>query len=182
MTNLLETLGSFLQMKLDNEEKAPLHVGETMNLWMFLTTIHEANIFNQMGMNSTNDDELLEMLQDSTKTCEKQTKQVTDLLIREGIALPPLTQHKPATNPNDIPLGTKMTDDEIANGVSIKDVAVIMICATGITQSIRTDVGRLFLQLMLEKVTFDTSLKNMMIRRGWIKVPPYFTPSGSPNS
>jgi hypothetical protein len=182
MTNLLETLGSFLQMKMDNENKAPLHVGETMNLWMFLTTIHEANIFNQMGINSTNDDELLEMLQDSSKACEKQTKQVSNLLIKEGIPLPPLTQHKPTSSPNDIPLGAKMTDDEIANGVSIKDVSIIMLCAAGLTQSIRTDVGRIFLQLMLERITFDTSLKNMMIRRGWIKVPPYYTPSGSPST
>jgi hypothetical protein len=182
MANLLETLGSFLQNKMDNEEKAPLHVGETMNLWLFLTTVHEANIFTQVGINSTNDDELLEMLQDSSKACEKQTKQVRDFLIKAGVPLPPLTEHKPTSSPNEIPLGVKLTDDEIANGVSIKDVSIIMLCAAGITQSIRTDIGSMFLQLMLERITFDTSLKSMMIKRGWVKVPPYYTPSGSPST
>ncbi|WP_019412565.1 DUF3231 family protein [Paenisporosarcina sp. TG20] len=180
MSNILESLGSLLQNKLDNEERAPLHVGEVMNCWMFLAAIHEANIFTQIALNTTSDDELQEMLRDSAKSCEKQTKSMKNFLVNEGIPLPPLTEHKPKSETVGIPSGVKMTDDEIANGVSLKEVTAILLCTNGMTQAVRDDVGKMFLQFLLEKVNFNTSLKNMMRKRGWIKVPPYFTPPAMP--
>lgn len=175
MPNILEALGSMLQNNLDNEEKSPLHVGEVMNCWTFLATIHEANIFLQIALNTTTDDELKEMLRDSMKGCEKHTKLMKDFLVNEGVPLPPLTEHKPNADSLNVPYGVKMTDDEIANGVSMKEVAAVMLCASGMTQAARDDVSKMFLRIFLEKATFNTSLKNMMKKRGWLKVPPYFT-------
>lgn len=178
--NIIEALGSLLQNNLDNEELPPLHVGEVMNCWTFLGVIHEANIFTQIGLNTTSDDELKEMLRDSANDCEKQTKLMKNFLVKEGIPLPPLTEHKPNSDAIEIPYGVKMTDDEIANGVVIKEISAILLCATGIVQAIRDDVGKMFLQILLEKITFNTSLKTMMRKRGWLKVPPYFTPAAMP--
>lgn len=180
MPSILEALGSLLQTELDNEEKAPLHVGEVMNCWLFLAAIHEATIFTQIALNTTSDDELKEMLKDSRTGCENQTNRVQNLLIKEGVPLPPLTEHKPNSDAFEVPYGVKMTDDEIANGISMKEVAAIMLCTNGMTQAIREDVGKMFLQILLEKATFNTSLKFMMKKRGWIKVPPYFTPPAMP--
>lgn len=182
MANIVEVIGSILQSTLDNEKKSPLHMGEVMNCWMFLASIHEANIFTQIGINTSTDDELLEMLKDSTKSCDAQSKEMTSFMTREGVPLPPLTEKKPNSGSETIPYGVKMTDDEIANGVSIKSIAAIMLCMNGVTQAVRDDVSKMFLEIMLEKISFNASLKTMMKKRGWIKIPPYFAPPSLPNT
>ncbi|WP_252244958.1 hypothetical protein [Cytobacillus oceanisediminis] len=35
---------------------------------------------------------------------------------------------------------------------------------------------------MLEKMKFGASLKDLMRKRSWIKVPPYYYPPGSPRN
>lgn len=44
--------------------------------------------------------------------------------------------------------------------------------------TIRNDVGLILLGTLIELLKFGTSLKSMMIKRGWIKVPPYYYPPG----
>lgn len=66
-----------------------------------------------------------------------------------------------------------MTDSEIANGLSVKEAAIIISCATVISQSIRNDVGSMFFNFFSEHVVFGTNFKNLQVKRGWIKVPPY---------
>ncbi|WP_445486884.1 DUF3231 family protein [Niallia sp. 03133] len=99
---------------------------------------------------------------------------------KEGIHLPPSSEERPQSDPNGVPLGTKLTDDEIMNGLSIKTVAAVVHCATAASQCVRNDVSVLFTQCMLEKIKFGTTLKDLMRKRGWIKVPPYYYPPGAP--
>ncbi|MGA5688223.1 DUF3231 family protein [Cytobacillus pseudoceanisediminis] len=75
-----------------------------------------------------------------------------------------------------------MTDDEIMYGLSLKTVAAIVHCSTAAAQSIRNDVSLLFAHCMLEKMKFGASLKDLMRKRSWIKVPPYYYPPGSPRN
>lgn len=77
-------------------------------------------------------------------------------------------------------MGVKLTDDEIANALSVKVVANYMMCATGAVQSVRNDVGLMFTKFQAEKLKFGASLKTLMRKRGWIKIPPYYVPSGLP--
>ncbi|MFS0673810.1 DUF3231 family protein [Ornithinibacillus sp. 179-J 7C1 HS] len=180
MTTIFEAIKDYLQMQLDNEPKNPLHVGEVMSCWMYLALMDEATIFIQIGLNSTNDDKVKEMLEQSLKQCDSQGKRFKDLLKKEGISLPPTSEQRPNSDPNAVPLGTKMTDDELMNGLSIKTVTAVVHCATAASQSIRNDVGLLFTHCMLEKMKFGSSLKVVMRKRGYIKVPPYYYPPGIP--
>ncbi|MFE8697482.1 DUF3231 family protein [Cytobacillus sp. FJAT-53684] len=180
MTTIFESLKDYFQMQLDAEPKNPLHVGEVMSCWLYLTLMDEARVFIQIGLNTTTDDDVIKMLRDSYNQCDSQSKRFKEFMRQEGIHLPPTSEDRPNSDPNGVPLGVKLTDDEIMNGLSIKTVAAATTCATAACQSIRNDVASLFMQCMLEKMKFGVSLKDLMRKRGWIKVPPYYYPPGAP--
>ncbi|MBB6452602.1 hypothetical protein HNQ94_001048 [Salirhabdus euzebyi] len=180
MTNIFESMKDYLQMNLDTEPKNPLHVGEVMSCWMFLTLMDEATIFIQIGLNTTSDDEVKEFLNESLKQCDTQVKRFKKLMVSEGIPLANTSEDRPESEPNQVPLGAKLTDEEIMNGLSMKTVTAVIHCATGASQSIRTDLGALFTHCMMEKIKFGNSLRQKMRERGWAKVPPYYYPPGMP--
>ncbi|MFZ3589588.1 DUF3231 family protein [Bacillus sp. DJP31] len=182
MTNIFQGIMDSLKLEMDNEPVSPLHVGEVMSSWMYVALMDEASIYMQVALNTTTDDQLCTLLKVSSKQCEAQSRQLRDFLIKEGVHLPPVSEPRPDSNTEAVPLGVKLTDDEIANGVSIKTVASIIHCATSASQSIRNDCGMMWIHFLNEKLTFGTSLKKVMRERGWIKVPPYYYPPGRPTS
>jgi hypothetical protein len=70
--------------------------------------------------------------------------------------------HQLKSSLHQLPLGVKLTDNEIANAPSIKVVANYMMCATGAVQSVRNDVGIMFVKFQAEKLKFGASLKTLM--------------------
>jgi hypothetical protein len=180
MTTVFEAVKDFLQMSLDNEPKNPLHVGEVMSCWLYQALMDEATVYIQVGLNTTTDDDVLRILKESLNQCDTQGKRFKDFMKKEGVSLPPTSEQRPNSEPNSVPIGVKLTDDEIMNGLSMKTVAAITTCASSASQSVRNDVAALFTQCMLEKMKFGSSLKDLMRKRGWIKVPPYYYPPGLP--
>ncbi|WP_058309048.1 DUF3231 family protein [Gracilibacillus massiliensis] len=181
MTNIGESLTNILKTVTDDVPKNPLHVGEVMNLWTYLTLLEEANRFAEIGLNTTSDDELREAIKHSWDDCDKQAKKIKELFREEGISLPPTTEPKTNSDPKDIPLGVKLTDDEIANGVVMKLTTAISICGVGLSQSLRTDIGAMWYDFLKTRVKFSAYYMPIMRKRGWIKVPPYYVPNGHPN-
>ncbi|WP_407946380.1 DUF3231 family protein [Paenibacillus alkaliterrae] len=112
--------------------------------------------------------------------CEVQTMRLSEFLIKEGIPLPPTSEPKPKSEHYDIPLGIKLTDDEIANVLSLKTVSTVISCASAASASIRTDVGVMFTHFLSEKLKYSSFLKTLTRKGGWIKVPPYYIPNGLP--
>lgn len=181
MSSMLESLKDFLEIEVDQETPNPLHVGEVMCCWTYLTIMDESTVFLQIGLNTTSDDEVKKVLQSSLDQCKVQGDRFRTFMIKEGIHLPETSQPRPLSDPNAVPLGAKLTDEEIINGLSIKTVTAILHCASSSNQAIRNDVGSLFVHAMLEKIKFANSLKEIMRKRGWIKVPPYYYPPGAPS-
>lgn len=179
MVNILETVMDAMKTLTDQDEDQPLHVGEVMACWMYLAGLELAKVSVQSGINTTTDDELKAMLEEDMKLGTSQRKRLHDFMIKEGITLPPAPEDMPISDPNGIPLGVKLTDDVIANELSLKIISLIMRAAGAASESIRTDVGLMFIQFQAEKLAFATSLKHLMRKRGWIRVPPFYVPSGS---
>jgi hypothetical protein len=182
MVNPVEAVWNMLKMSFDNmqESKNPLHVIEVGDLWKYHTMIEEFIRYEEIGLNTTIDDEVKEMLNDVNQSCKKQTKRISSFMLEEGIPLPDVTSPKPKSNSNDIPLGVKMTDDEISNGIAFKMVLLMQHCAKGQADAIRNDTGMLWLEFYSEWVFLGNTLKSLMRKRGWLKVPPYYYPPGSP--
>ncbi|MDO7786548.1 DUF3231 family protein [Desulforamulus aquiferis] len=180
MTTIMEAAKGILSTYVDDEPKSPIHVGEVMNLWTYHTVLTEINRFVEMSLNTTRDDELVVALKNSYNDCRGHIQEVESLFRDEGIPLPPTSEKKPHSNPEDVPLGVKMTDDEIANGISVKQVSTLTLCATGLAQSIRSDIGEMWLRFLTDRVKFGAYFMPLLRKRGWIKVPPSYYPPGAP--
>lgn len=182
MPNPFEAVWNVLKTAIDNtnEPKTPLHVIEVGDCWKYVTLIEEFIRYEEIGLNTTTDDEVREMLTDGIKMCESQTKRLTKFMKAEGITIPDVTSAKPNSNPKEVPLGVKLTDDELSNGIAFKLVVSMQTCAKGQADAIRNDVGMMWLEFYSEWITFGTTLKTLMRKRGWLKVPPYYYPPGTP--
>lgn len=179
--HVIEALKDFIQSLHDDEPKSPLHVGEVMALWTYLTILDESITFEQMGLNHTMDTVLKKTIEKMMGGASSQSLRLKDFLQGEGVPLPPTSEPRPAADPNAIPPGAKMTDNEIANGASIKLAMAVTACATGVSESIRNDVGAMFFEFQTEAMTYGMLIKTLMRKRGWIKVPPLYTPPGIPS-
>ncbi|HWI50707.1 MAG TPA: DUF3231 family protein [Symbiobacteriaceae bacterium] len=160
----------------------PLHVGEVMNLWLCYTGVAESRSICLLLTNHTNDSDLKEIIEHLIDDLETpMIKRLGDLMLSEGVALPAITGDKPKADESAIPLGAKLTDAEIANLLVVKLEGMLTVCHTGLIQSIRPDLGRMFYAFQSHLLAQGLSLKNLMQLRGWIRLPPYFRPS-SPHS
>ncbi|MBP1949659.1 DUF3231 family protein [Virgibacillus litoralis] len=182
MPNPFEAVWNTLKTSMDNinEPKSPLHIIEAGDCWKYLTMMEEFIRYEESSLNTTADDEVKEMLQDVIKLCESQVEKLSKFMKEEGIPLPDVTSSKPNSEPNEIPLGVKLTDNEITNGIAFKLVTCMQSCAKGQADALRSDIGMIWLNFYSDWVMFGTTLKTLMRKRGWIKVPPYYYPPGSP--
>ncbi|WP_144549588.1 DUF3231 family protein [Bacillus sp. X1(2014)] len=179
MVNIWEMVMDAIKSTTIQDEDQPLHVGEVMSCWIYLAGLELAKVSVQAGINTTTDEELKAILKEDMKLGTSQRERLHEFMIKEGIPLPSAPEDMPNSDPNSIPFGVKLTDDVIANELSLKIVSLIMRAAGAATESIRTDVGLLFIQFQTEKFAFATRLKHLMRKRGWIKVPPFYVPNGT---
>lgn len=179
MVNIFETIVDSIKSFTDQDEDQPLHVGEVMSCWIYLEGLELAKVSVQSGINTTMDQELKAILEEDLKLGTSQRKRLHHFMLKEGIPLPPAPEDMPESDPKDIPVGVKLTDDVLANELSLKIISLIMRAAGAASEAIRTDVGIMFIQFQAEKFAFAARLKHLMRKRGWIKVPPFFQPPGS---
>jgi hypothetical protein len=173
---LVDTIKPFLDGK-----KPPLHVGEVMNLWFYLTGTQQTLRFDQMAYNIVQDPDFKEKLQDVINNVHRpMIQELEDFLKKEGVPLPSTTPEKTLVEYMNIPEGARLTDEELANFLAYDLVIGIMGAARGITEAIRPDVSMMFLKYQIKKITFSITFKDLLQKRGWLKVPPYY-PSTSTN-
>ncbi|QRG66685.1 DUF3231 family protein [Brevibacillus choshinensis] len=177
--NILESAIDTFKTMTDQDEDQPLHVGEVMGCWIYLTGLELAKATVQAAINTTTDHELKELLEEDLALGTSQRKRLYEFMIKEGISLPPASEDVPSSDPKAIPLGAKLSDDVLANELSLKIYSLIIRAAGIAAESIRVDVGMLFTQFQAEKIAFAVKLKHSMRKRGWIRIPPFYIPPGS---
>lgn len=181
MQNIFETMFDYLKTTYYTEQKPRPHIGEAMGCWLYFTALAEEVPVIEASLNTTTDDELMNLLNKSKKLGEHQKNLLQAFMVNEGIPLSQASESKPNSDPNSIPLGAKMTDEEIANFLSAKIATNIVMCATNMSQSIRNDMGLMWARFQAEKMILGMEVKIAMRKRGWIKVPPYYYAPGAPS-
>jgi hypothetical protein len=181
MPDVLEALKNVVLSFMDDEPKSPLHVGEAMFCWTFLALISEIGVQTEVGINSTSDPELSKALHEAVKMFKSQKQRLTEFIQKEGVPSPPLSESKPNSDPNKVPLGVKLTDKELANSLNQKVSMAFTNCADSASQTLRNDLSLIWAGFLQEHISFLITFKSLMRKRGWIKVPPFYHPPGSPN-
>lgn len=161
MPDLLQALKSVVQSFIKDENKTPLHIGEAMGCWIFLALAGETQVQTE-----------------AVNMFKSQKERISAFMRSEGIPLPPLSESKPISDPNSVPLGVKLTDNELANSLKKKVSMAITNCSEAASQSLRSDVSLMWAEFLQEHITFLLTFKSLMRKRGWLKVPPPYHPTG----
>ncbi|MFD0694163.1 DUF3231 family protein [Paenibacillus sp. GCM10027628] len=146
----------------DEEPVPPLHVGEVMSLWTLLTIYEEGQIIYKIALNTTSDPELRHAIENAVKESMEDVVMIKNFLIKEGVALPPVSAEKPDSDPDNISQGVKFTDEEIANLIIGKITTSIALCGQGVSQCLRTDVGLIILRSMSRLLQFSAPYRSMI--------------------
>jgi Protein of unknown function (DUF3231). len=181
MANVLEAVTQIFKTLVNDQPEPPIHAGEAMDIWKYVTYIEEAIVLEQIGRNTTTDNDLLKLLDEALTICSAQSERLQTAMEGFGILIPPLPSDKPRSEAGAIPPGAKMTDDEIANILAAKLLLVTKECCRSMLEAIRSDLGLMWANMLYEQAKFGADLKVKMRERGWLKSPPTYHPPGVPS-
>lgn len=174
---MFESVSNIVKSLNDNS-KDPLHVGEVMACWTYLAFTGNIKAHIEAGLNTTTDQGVQELLQETLKVVTSHKKELAAFMTEEGVTLPSSPEEKPTSDPNAIPLGAKFTDDEMVNTINYNFVIAADICAGAAGQCLRTDLAMMFIKYQAEKLSLGLKAKELMKKKGWLKIPPYYHPPG----
>ena len=180
ISTMIETTFNVIR-SLTDDNKPPIHIGEAMACWTYLAFVEEIIVYESVGLNMTTDQELREALEQGLKVARAHQEQMSEFMQKEGIPLPDQPPPKLKSEPSVIPVGTKFTDNELSNAISINFVIASDMLAASASQCIRTDIGLMFLQFQMDKLMLGFKIKNLMQKKGWLKIPPAYIPQGRGN-
>ncbi|GGI13365.1 membrane protein [Gottfriedia solisilvae] len=171
----LITKGSQILMGIlsGNPQDEPLHYGEVFGLWSALSVAKGALDGYQVYINHTGDQELKAFLKQVIETSIKPSiKELEEVLLHNDIAVPPTPAERPEADLEQIPVGARFQDAQIAYMVAADIAAGVVASSQGMSQSIREDVGLLYGQMGAKKAKDGAVLLQMMKDKGWLVPPP----------
>ncbi|RNB91622.1 DUF3231 family protein [Brevibacillus fluminis] len=115
MPSVLEAVATTMNALMEKVPDQPLHIGEAMACWVYLGSLKESIVIEQVALNTTVDEELRQILHKAIDMCTSQAKRLEDFMKHEGVPLPPTSPSKPESDAASVPLGVRATDVEIAN-------------------------------------------------------------------
>ncbi|MFC4321520.1 DUF3231 family protein [Litchfieldia salsa] len=155
-----------------NPQEEPMHYGEVFATWSFLLTAKGAVAGYQTMLNHAGDEDLQKLLVEAKEHCQQEMKQVETLLKENGIGLPPTPPERPNARIEDIPVGARFLDNEIAATLSADIAAGLVACSTIMGQSIREDIAMMFGQFHTQKATLGGKVLRLNKEKGWLIPPP----------
>ncbi|WP_017185802.1 DUF3231 family protein [Alkalibacillus haloalkaliphilus] len=164
---------------LNDNSKDPVHIGEAMVCWTYLAFVESIIAYEEVGLNMTLDEDVKKFINDAYDVANSHVNELTKFMRNEGIPLASSPAHKPISDPKSVPVGARMTDDELMNTLTINFVYAGDMCAASASQCLRTDLGLMFLKFQIDKFALGFSAKELMRKRGWLKVPPAYSPPGA---
>ncbi|MCL1630801.1 DUF3231 family protein [Sporolactobacillus sp. CPB3-1] len=163
--------------RLSDNEEPPVHVGEAMACWTYLTHLDAVLVFCQIEMNTTKDQEVKQVVKESVDLALKHQKELLEFAKKEHIPPSKGYQKKPEGNPDAVPNSVKLTDEEIMNTVQINILVGFEQSAKNVVQSLRTDLQMLYFKNMADLIVIGNKIRKLCEKKGWIKTPPTYNPA-----
>lgn len=155
-----------------NPKDEPLHYGEISAIWQASTAAKGMVSCYQAFINHAGDKNLKRTLEDLIEQAKQEIKELDEILTENEIAPAPALPERPKANFEDIPVGARFTDPEIA-ALLAADIAVgLVACSQAMGMSIREDVGALFAKYHAAKTALGLKILKMNKEKGWLIPPP----------
>lgn len=156
-----------------NQKQEPLHYGEVFSIWSSLSVAKGQLVAYQVYYNHTGDVDLKSFIADMIENVIKPGIEEKEKLLKENsVGLPVAPPERSDANREDIPVGARMMDPEIAATIS-KDIAQGLVAdSTAIGQCIREDIAMMYGQFHMKKAQMGAKLLKMNKKKGWLVPPP----------
>jgi len=155
-----------------------LHAGEAFGLWTYYEAVAETRSICLVLINHTEDRDLRELVEHfADDVLQPQLRQVKEKMLHDGVELPLVTPDKPRANPQQIPVGARLVDEQTANMLVVKVQGLLLFCHEGLSRSLREDLGAMYYAFQSHVLAQGASLAALMSQRGWLRRPPFFAGS-----
>ncbi|MDP1513148.1 DUF3231 family protein [Paenibacillus sp. CMAA1739] len=155
-----------------NPKNEPMHYGEIFSVWQFSLVAKGALSFYQAFLNHAGDKDLKKILEALIDQARLEIKECDTLLNDNGIAPAPVLPERPEAKLEDIPVGARFTDPEIAAKIASDTTLGMVACSQVMGQSIREDIGALFAKYHLTKSALGVKILQLTKEKGWLIPPP----------
>lgn len=156
-----------------NPKNEPLHYGEVYSLWMYLHGAKSMVAGYQTMHNHAGDEDLREILMDLINNCaNEEIKELENLMKDYEIPLPPAPPERPKACLEDIPVGARFMDQEIASVLAADNAAGLVMCSKIMGQCIREDIAAMFAKYHGKKAQYGLRILRMNKEKGWLIPPP----------
>jgi hypothetical protein len=155
-----------------NPKDEPMHYGEIYSVWLASTVAKGAVSCNQAYLNHSGDKDLKKVLEALIDQAKLEIKELDTILIDNGIAATPVMPERSPVKLEDIPVGARFTDLEIAAKIAAETSIGLVACSQVMGQSIREDIGALFAKYHITKTALGLKILEMSKNKGWLIPPP----------
>lgn len=155
-----------------NPKDEPLHYGEIFTLWQTSMAAKGALSSYRAYMYHTGDSDLKKIIAAMIDQAELEISECDELLSEQGIAAAPALPNRPEAKLEDIPVGARFTDPEIAAMMAANLAVGMVACSQAMGQSIREDIGALFAKYHLTKAAIGVKNLHLLKKKGWLIPPP----------
>lgn len=155
-----------------NAKDEPMHYGEIYNVWQASMVAKGAVSFYRAFLNHAGDHDLKKILSALIDQAELEVSECDKLLTDNGIGTAPALPDRPQAKLEDIPVGARFTDPEIAAKIAADVATSLVACSQAMGQSIREDVGALFSKYHMTKAALGVKILNLLKEKGWLIPPP----------
>ncbi len=155
-----------------NPKEEPLHYGEVYALWTNLVINNGLIAAYQTFYNHAGDDELKQLIEECYKAMEEENKQIEKILKVNSVGLPPAPPARPDARLEDIPVGARFNDPEIAAALAMDSAAGLVACSKVMGESIREDIAMLYGQFHIAKTQIGAKILRLNKSKGWLVSPP----------
>lgn len=156
-----------------NQKQEPMHYGEVFGVWSALSIAKGQLAAYQVYYNHAGDEELKSFIGDMVENVIKPGIEENETLLKQNsVGLPVAPPERSEANREEIPVGARVMDPEIAATIS-KDIAQGLIAdSMAIGQCIREDIAMMYGQFHMKKAQMGAKLLKMNKRKGWLVPPP----------
>lgn len=155
-----------------NPKDQPLHYGEIFDLWSFSMKAKGCISVYRAYSYHAGDKELKKILGDLINQAELESEECDEILIHNGIPTSPTLPARPEAKLEEIPIGARITDQEIGALLATDNAAGLVACSQAMGKCIREDVGALFGKYHMTKTALGLKILEMGKEKGWIVPPP----------
>lgn len=161
-----------------NPKDEPMHYGEVYGAWSALLGGKALVASHQTMLNHAGDEDLRKLLGEAIDQGKQEIKQLEELLKENGVGLPPSPPERPNACLDDIPVGARYNDNEIAASLASEIAAGLVACSTMMGQCIREDIAMMYGQFHTQKAALAAKTLRLNKEKGWLIPPPLHKSKG----